>query len=105
MAQAKLSPKRLGCKIKDIKPDHLHPGRMIISVEFDDGNKDLGPWHQAFSVIPDQVITVDDFLKHLYTMPIGRPKDPYENLKKAMELGDTFVINLTAKIEPATEDK
>lgn len=99
MANPKPSPKKLNCKIKDIAPDALHPGRMLISVEFDDGNKELGPWHQAFSVIPDQVITVDDFLTQLYTQEIHRPVDPYTNLRAAMQTGETFVLNLTAKIE------
>ncbi len=99
MANSKPSPKRLNCKIKDIAPDQLHPGRMLISVEFDDGDQ-AGPWHQAFSVIPSEVITVDDFLKQLYTQEIHRPVDPYQNLKAAMQTGESFVLNLTAKIEP-----
>lgn len=104
MAAARPTPKRLNCKITDIKPDALHRGRMIVAVEFDDGNKDLGVWHQAFSVLPDSIITVDDFLNHVMTMPIGRPADPYQDLKKAMELGDSFVLNLTAKIEPEPDN-
>lgn len=93
----KFSPKKLGCKITDIQPDKMHPGRMLVAVEFDDGSGD--PWHQAFSVIPDEVITVDDFLAKLYTMDIKRPVDPYQNLKQALKEGETFVLNLTARIE------
>ena len=103
MGSTKPTPKKLNCKIKDIAPDTLHPGRMLISVEFDDGNA-AGPWHQAFSVIPDQVITVEDFLTQLYTMEIKRPVDPYTNLRAAMQTGETFVLNLTAKIEPSAQN-
>lgn len=96
---SKPTPKKLNCKITDIKPDPLHRDRMIVVVEFDDGNKELGPWHQAFAVLPDSVVTVDDFLNLLLAMEIGRPADPYENLKRAMDVGEKFVLNLTAKIE------
>lgn len=104
MASPKPTPKKLNCKITDITADTLHPGRMIVAVEFDDGNKDLGVWYQAFSVIPDQIITVDDFLNQIVTMHVGRPTDPYQNLKKAMELGDTFVLNLTAIIDDTADN-
>jgi len=97
---AKFSKTKLGCKIIDIQPDKMHPGRMLVSVQFDDGDKELGPWHQAFSVIPDKVLSVDDFLTYLYKMEIARPVDPYENLKAAMQEGETFVLNLTARVEP-----
>lgn len=99
MAGPKPTPKKLNCRVTDIAPDALHPARMIIGVEFDDGDP-KGPWLQAFSVVPDQVITVDDFLQQLYTMNIQRPVDPYDNLKKVMQKGETFVLNMTAKIEP-----
>ena len=101
---AKFSPKRLGCKIADIARDPLHPGRMLISVQFDDGDP-AGPWHQAFSVIPEDIITVEDFLTQLYTQDIHRPVDPYTNLKAAMQSGETFVLNLTAKIDAADKNK
>lgn len=100
MANPKPSPKKLNCKITDIKADPLHGNRMIIAVEFDDGNKKLGPWHQGFSVIPDQIITVDDFITQLHSMVVERPVDPFTNLKAVMQKGETFVLNLTAKIEP-----
>lgn len=95
---AKFSKTRLGCKIIDIQPDKLHPGRMLVSVQFDDGDP-AGPWHQAFSIVPDKVLTMDDFLTHLYKMDIARPVDPYVNLKAAMQEGETFVLKLTAKVE------
>lgn len=98
MADPKPTPKKLNCKITDIKPDPLHAGRMIVAVEFDDGDGE--PWHQGFSVIPDRVVTVEDFMQQLYTQEIHRPVDPYENLKSVMQNGETFVLNLTAKIEP-----
>lgn len=100
MAGPKPTPKKLNCKITDIKPDPLHAGRMIVAVEFDDGNKELGPWHQGFSVIPDKVVALEDFMQQLYTQEIHRPVDPYQNLKSVMAEGETFVLNLTAKIEP-----
>ena len=98
------TPKKLNCKITDIKPDPLHPGRMIVVVEFDDGNKKLKPWHQGFAVLPDQIVTVDDFVAQLHNMHIERPVDPYSNLKKAMVVGEQFVLNLTAKIEPDADN-
>lgn len=104
MANSKPTPKKLNCKITDIKPDPLHKKRMLVAVEFDDGNKKLKPWHQAFSVLPEEVISVDDFLNLLLTMHIGRPEDPYTKLKRAMDVGETFVLNLTAKIEPGAQN-
>lgn len=103
MASAKPSPKKLNCKIKDIQPDPLHVGRMIVSVEFDDGNK-AGPWHQGFSVIPESVINIEDFLTQLYTQEIHRPVDPYTNLRQALQTGETFVLDLTAKIESSSDN-
>ncbi len=104
MANPKPSTKKLACKITDIKPDPLHQGRMIVAVEFDDGNKKLGPWHQGFAVLPDQIVTVDDFVAQMYKMHIARPVDPFEDLRKAVDVGETFVLNLTAKIEPEPDN-
>jgi hypothetical protein len=100
---ANFSKKKIGCKITDIKPDPLHKERMIIAVEFDDGDA-AGPWHQAFSVIPEKVITIEDFLNQLYTQKIERPVDPYQNIKRVMQSGEKFVLDLTAQIETKTEN-
>lgn len=94
----KPSPLHLNCRIADIKPDPYHAGRRIVSVSFDDG-KPEGPWFQAFSVIPDQVITIDDFINKLMTMPIERPIDPFQNISKVFDKNETFVLDLTAKID------
>ncbi len=98
---ASATPQKLKCSIKNIEPDPKNPGRMIVAVEFDDGNSELGPWIQGFSVLPDRVLTLDDFIDQLYTREIKRPEDPYQHLKTAMEEKKTFEIDLTAKIEPA----
>lgn len=76
---------------------------MIIAVEFDDGDP-AGPWHQGFSVVPEKVLTIDDFLTQLYTQNIERPVDPYANLKQVMQTGEEFVLDLTAKIETGTHN-
>lgn len=94
----KLSPTKVKCKIKDIQKDPLHQNRMIVSVEFDDGNP-AGPWHQGFSLLPESVFTIEDFIKQLVSQQIARPVDPYANIKQIMQTGEEFVINLTAKIE------
>lgn len=93
----KLSKTNLRCKITDIKPDPLHVGRMIIAVEFDDGDP-AGPWHQGFSVIPDKVITLEDFMTQLVNQEIHRPVDPYQNLAQIMQQGEIFMLSLTGKI-------
>lgn len=97
------SKKNIKCKITDISEDPLHKGRMIVAVEFDDGDP-AGPWHQGFSVVPEKVITVEDFLTQLYSQKIERPIDPYQNLKQIMQAGEEFVLDLTAKIETGTEN-
>lgn len=102
MAGSKPTPTKLNCKITDIQVDPIRPGRAIVGVEFDDGDP-TGPWHQGFSILPEEIVTVDDFLKQLYTQQIVRPVDPYQNLKQVMQKGETFVLNMTAKIEPESQ--
>lgn len=94
------SPKKITCRIKNIEPDPKHPGRMIVAVEFDDGNKELGPWIQGFSLLPEKVLTLEDFIDSLYQREIERPQDPYQHLKRVMQEGKSFELDLSAKIEP-----
>lgn len=98
----KPDPQHLKCRIKDIQPDPMLAGRRIVSVEFDDGKGK--PWHQAFSVIPHEVIKVDDFINKLLTMEIRRPVDPLSHIDKIMQKDETFVLDLTAKIEPSKDN-
>lgn len=99
----KPSKKKLKCKITDIYQDPLHKGRMIVAVEFDDGDP-AGPWHQGFSVVPEKIITLEEFMTQMYSQKIERPVDPYSNLRSVMEQGQEFVLDLTAKIEPDAQD-
>lgn len=93
----KPSKKKLQCTIINIEPDPKHPGRQIIAVRFDDGDP-RGPWIQGFSILPEKVISIDDFMDHLMNQKLERPDDPYKELKKYQESGEPFVLNLTGKI-------
>lgn len=104
MAEQPIGPKHLQCKIKDIKPDQARPGRTIVSIEFDDGNKELGPWHQGYSIIADQIVTIEDLMQKLIESKPERPLDPMSNLKSVMATGEKFVLNLTAIIEKAEQN-
>ena len=91
------SRSNLICVIKNIEPDPKHKGRMIVAVEFDDGQPQ-GPWIQGFSLLPDRKITLDEFLDDLVdNHSIARPEDPYQELRKLQESSESFVLNLTGK--------
>ena len=96
----KKSEVKIRARIIDMKPDPLRKNRMLISIEFDDGNKKLGPWHQAFSLAPSKILTIDDLIDNLYKSGIERPSDPYQILKKAMKNGETFDIDMTKTFKP-----
>lgn len=98
MAKFKPTKDQLTCRIKDIAPDSKHPNRMLVSVEFDDGDK-KGPWCQPFSLLPEKIISMDDFLNLLMQQPIERPVDPYKNLKLAMQSGKQFVLEINPQAE------
>ena len=82
----------LKCRIIDIV---IKDGaRALVSIEFDDGDVTLGPWHQAFTVVPKKILTLDDLVSQLVEsgIDIHRPTDPFVNLKRAMEKSVTFEI-------------
>lgn len=93
----KASKTKLVCKIINMEPDPKHPGRMIVSVSIDDGDR-RGPWIQGFSVLPEKVLTLEDFMDGITKKELKRPEDPYKHLTAAMEKKRTFVLNLTGKI-------
>lgn len=93
----KPSKKKLVCKIVNIEQDPKHPYRQIVAVRFDDGDP-AGPWLQGFSIMPEQVISIDDFMDHLMERELKRPEDPFAELKKYQENEQPFVLNLTGKI-------
>jgi hypothetical protein len=100
MASKPVTPDKthIKCKIIDMVPDPKHPGRMLISIELDDGDP-KGPWHQAFSIVPNKVITIDDLLNHLQTQELKRPENPYVNLEQAWKGEQAFVLDLSGGIE------
>lgn len=93
----KASKTQLICKIMNIEPDPKHANRMIVSVQFDDGDI-LGPWIQGFSLLPDKPFTMDDFMDLIYQQKIERPTDPYGELKRWQKSGKEFVLKFTSKI-------
>lgn len=98
----KAAKNNLKCKILNIVPDPKLKGRMIVSIEFDDGDERLGPWVQGFSLLPDKILTIEDLMNAVYTQDLHRPEDPYQILKKWKESGEFFELRLTAKIDSST---
>lgn len=99
MAKKPVADKQhLVCKITDISPDPKREGRMLVVVQFDDGDP-AGPWHQPYSLSPDRFITLDDFLNKVASLPVARPTDPYAELKRLLETQEPFVLNLSPIIK------
>lgn len=76
--------KRISCKIVDIKEVPYSQGMHIISVRFNDGEKQ---WHRGYRLKYDRTISLEEFKHEI--MRVGyEPQDdidPYKNLKESID--------------------
>ena len=85
-------PQKLKCKIINTEPDPKHPGRQIVSIQIDDGDK-LGPYIRAVSILPrESPISIEKLSIDLAAQDLSRPVDPYHYIKEAKELKTEFTI-------------
>lgn len=94
---------RITGKIVDLQVQDAPAKNMVVSIEFDDGNKKLGPWHQGFIIKTDTIITIDELITELIKRGVRRPVDPYIHLREAMEKGTTFTIDEPVILPTAAE--
>lgn len=100
MARETRNTKQLKCKLKDVAPDPMNPGRTIVSFEFDDGSDD-GPWVQGFSMLPpDRPLSLEELILKVKEYGIKRPTDPFVFVREELEKGKEFTIDMAKETDP-----
>lgn len=87
---ATASQSSIEAEIINVDNDPKHPGRTLVSVQFDDGR---GPWVQAFSLLPPpRPMTPEEFMVLLKDEKIERPvaNDPFIYIREAQ--GEKYKI-------------
>lgn len=94
------------CKIINIEPDPRIPGRTIISLKINDGQKD--DYIKPFSILtPQNPISLEMLMIDLEEMDLSRPqepKDPLQYLKDALDSGQDFHITMSKKTLDSPEN-